>query len=102
MSLNTLRIAVIGAGRIGKIHAENIAHKIKGVHLAGVADVNLAAARQLAEQLHVAAATADYRDLLNDATVNAVAICSATNTHAEIIEQAAARGKHIFCEKPID
>lgn len=102
MSSNLLSVAVIGAGRIGKIHAENLATRIRGARLGGVADIDLSAARQLGEQWHAGVVTADYRDLLNDPAINAVAICSATNTHAEIIEAAAAKGKHIFCEKPID
>ena len=101
-SLATLRIGVIGAGRIGKIHAENIAARIRGSSLAGIADINFSAAQELAQQCHTQVATADYRDLLSDGSVDAVAICSATNTHAEIIEEAAANRKHIFCEKPID
>ena len=101
MSNSILNIAVIGAGRIGKIHAENLASRVRGARLAGVADVDLAAARQLAEQLHAAKAAADYRELLSEPSVNAVAICSATDTHAEIIEAAAQSGKHIFCEKPV-
>ncbi len=102
MSLTTLKFGVIGAGRIGRIHAENLASRVRGAQLSGVADVNLSSAQQLAEQLHCPVAVADYRALLADASVHAVAICSATNTHAEIIEAAAAAGKQIFCEKPID
>jgi myo-inositol 2-dehydrogenase / D-chiro-inositol 1-dehydrogenase len=102
MSSTNLRIAVIGAGRIGKIHAQNIATRVQGAQLAGVADVDLAAAQQLAQQWHASGGVADYRELLKQPSVDAVAICSATNTHAQIIEDAAASGKHIFCEKPID
>ncbi|MFO1500287.1 MAG: inositol 2-dehydrogenase [Verrucomicrobiota bacterium] len=102
MSSTSLQIAVIGAGRIGRIHAENIAGRVRGASLAGVADVNPAAARDLAAQVHASKTSADYRDLLKDPQVQAIAICSATNTHADIIEAAAAAGKHIFCEKPID
>ncbi|MHC1765326.1 MAG: inositol 2-dehydrogenase [Verrucomicrobiia bacterium] len=102
MSSNLLSVAVIGAGRIGKIHAENLATRVRGARLGGVADIDLSAARQLGGQWHAGVVTADYRDLLNDPAINAVAICSATNTHAEIIEAAAAKRKHIFCEKPID
>jgi myo-inositol 2-dehydrogenase/D-chiro-inositol 1-dehydrogenase len=102
MSSKNLQIAVIGAGRIGKIHAQNIATRLPGAQLAGVADVDLAAAQQLAEQWHAGSGTRDYRELLRQPSVDAVAICSATNTHARIIEEAAAAGKHIFCEKPID
>ena len=102
MTTKTIKLGVIGAGRIGKIHAENLATRISGARLTGVADVNLAAAQALASQLHVAQATADYHQLLAAPDIDAVAICTATDTHAEIIQAAAAQGKHIFCEKPID
>jgi myo-inositol 2-dehydrogenase/D-chiro-inositol 1-dehydrogenase len=102
MSSQTLQIGVIGAGRIGKLHAENIATRLQGAELAGVADVNLAAAEELGEQWRIPRVTADYRELLQDSSIDALAICSATNTHAQIIQEAAQRGKHIFCEKPID
>ena len=102
MPTKPINLGVIGAGRIGKIHAENIATRIRGARLAGVADVNLAAAQDLAGQFHVPLATAEYRQLLDAPDIEAVAICSATDTHAQIICKAAARGKHIFCEKPID
>ncbi len=97
-----LRIGVIGAGRIGKIHAESIATRTPGAELAGIADVNLAAAQETAVKFNVALVSADYHDILNDPTIDAVAICSATDTHAQIVQEAAAAGKHIFCEKPID
>ncbi len=102
MPSKTINLGVIGAGRIGKIHAENLATRISGVRLAGVADVNLAAAQEVAGQFHAPVATADYRQLLAAPDIHAVAICSATDTHAQIIQEAAAQGKHIFCEKPID
>lgn len=102
MNTKSINLGVIGAGRIGKIHAENLATRISGARLAGVADMNLAAAQAVAGQFHVPLATADYRELLAAPNIDAVAICTATDTHAEIIQAAAARGKHIFCEKPID
>jgi myo-inositol 2-dehydrogenase/D-chiro-inositol 1-dehydrogenase len=102
MATRVLNMGVIGAGRIGKVHAESVATRIPGARLAGVADINLAAARSLASQLNASRAAADYRELLQDASIGAVAICSATDTHAQIIREAAAAGKHIFCEKPID
>lgn len=100
--MTSLNLAVIGAGRIGRLHAENIATRLNGVRLSGVADINLLAAREVASRFHVSLATDNYRSLLANPTIGAVAICSATNTHAEIILEAAAAGKHIFCEKPID
>src|SRR6185295_7940619 len=97
-----IKLGLIGAGRIGKLHAENLVTRIPGARLVGVADVNLSAAQAVAGQFHVPLATADHRQLLDSPEIEAVAICSATDTHAQIIQDAAARGKHIFCEKPID
>ena len=92
---------MIGAGRIGKIHAENLATRIPGVLVAVIADPDLAAARETAQRLHIPAAVADARVLLDDPGIDAVAICSSTDTHARLIVKAARAGKHIFCEKPI-
>ena len=102
MTNQTLNVGVIGCGRIGRIHAENLATRIPGARVAALADVAGAAAKEVAAQLQVAKATADHRELRVDPAVDAVAICSSTDTHARIIQEAAAAGKHIFCEKPID
>jgi myo-inositol 2-dehydrogenase/D-chiro-inositol 1-dehydrogenase len=98
----TIRIGVIGAGRIGKIHAENLATRIPGVEVAAIADVNRTAAEETAARLHIEKACADYQDILGDKSIDAVAICSSTDTHSRLIMEVAAAGKHIFCEKPID
>lgn len=97
-----LRFGVIGAGRIGKIHAENLATRIPGAEVAAIADVALNAAQELAAHLHVPVAVDDYHTILTDPTIEAVAICSSTDTHSRIVVEAAEAGKHIFCEKPID
>jgi myo-inositol 2-dehydrogenase / D-chiro-inositol 1-dehydrogenase len=99
---NNLRFGVIGAGRIGKIHAENLATRIPGVEVAAIADVDLKSAQELAARLHVPVALDDYHAILSDPTIDAVSICSSTDTHAKIVVEAAQAGKHIFCEKPID
>jgi myo-inositol 2-dehydrogenase / D-chiro-inositol 1-dehydrogenase len=99
---NQLRFGVIGAGRIGKLHAENLVTRIPGVTVTAIADVNLQAAQELANRLQVPAAEEDYQVLLSDPAIDAVAICSSTDTHAKIVVEAAEAGKHIFCEKPID
>lgn len=96
-----LRVGLIGAGRIGKVHAENVALRLPEAALITVADVNLDAARAIGTRLHVPKITADPGEVIADAGIDAVLICSATDTHADLIEQAAAAGKHIFCEKPI-
>ena len=98
----TITFGVIGAGRIGKIHAENLATRIPGVQVLSIADIMLKAAQETATHLHIPTATADYHDILADPNIDAVAICSSTDTHAQIIVEAAEAGKHIFCEKPVD
>lgn len=97
-----VNVGVIGTGRIGKLHAEHIANRIPGATLAAVADINLVAAEEIAARFKAPVAVSDYRKLLDDPAIEAVVIASATDTHAEIAQQAAAAGKHIFCEKPID
>jgi myo-inositol 2-dehydrogenase/D-chiro-inositol 1-dehydrogenase len=92
-----LNVGLIGAGRIGKVHAETIAYRIPDAALVHVADVNADAAASLAERC--GARVSSVEELL--AAVDAVLICSSTNTHADLIGQAARAGKHIFCEKPI-
>ena len=98
----TVKLGVIGAGRIGKVHAETIAFRIPEAALAAVADPNLDAARDLAARCGASRAVADPAGLLADPAVDGVLICSSTDTHAALIVQAARAGKHIFCEKPID
>ena len=98
----TLRFGVIGAGRIGKIHAENLATRVPGTEVVAIADIDATAAQETAARLHIPKVLADYRDILSDPAIDAVAICSSTDTHARIVIEAAKAGKHIFCEKPID
>jgi myo-inositol 2-dehydrogenase/D-chiro-inositol 1-dehydrogenase len=96
-----VNIAVIGAGRIGRLHAEHLAHRIAGARLAAITDLRLEAARQCGSALGVPKVFQDYRRVLDDPEVQAVVICSSTDTHASIIADAARAGKQIFCEKPI-
>jgi myo-inositol 2-dehydrogenase/D-chiro-inositol 1-dehydrogenase len=96
-----IRVGVIGAGRIGKIHAESLAARIPGAEIAAIADVNLNAARELAEKYRISQVYSDYREIMADGSIDAVAICSSTDTHARLMIEAAQAGKHIFCEKPI-
>lgn len=97
-----LRLGVIGAGRIGKIHAESLATRVPGARLMAIADIDLQSAQETAARLHIPNALADYHAMLANPAIDAVVICSSTDTHARMIIEAAAAGKHIFCEKPID
>ncbi len=96
-----IRFGVIGAGRIGKIHAVNVV-RATGARLVAVADSRLDAAREAAALAPDAGAFDDARRVLDDSAIDAVVIASPTPTHAELIEAAAATGKHVLCEKPID
>jgi myo-inositol 2-dehydrogenase/D-chiro-inositol 1-dehydrogenase len=97
-----LNLGVIGAGRIGMLHAQNISRHIPRARVAMVADPRLVCARAAAAINGGCDAVADYRDVLKRANVDAVIVCSSTDTHARIIREAAKAGKHVFCEKPID
>ena len=92
-------VALFGAGRIGKIHAGNVARQ-PGVKLRYVIDVDAAAAKALADQHGAQVTSAEAA--LADKAVGAVVIGSSTDTHADLITRAAAAGKAIFCEKPVD
>ena len=88
-----------GAGRIGAIHAENIARH-PGAHLRAVVDVDPAAAEQLASRHGSEVGT--QAAVLADRSIQAVVIASSTNTHADLVEAAARAGKAVVCEKPLD
>lgn len=97
-----VNIGLIGAGRIGKLHAQHLAFRIPEANLLAVADIFVEAAEKCAAECQIPAAFRDYRRILDDPDIDAVVICTSTDTHAQIIEEAAAAGKHIFCEKPLD
>jgi myo-inositol 2-dehydrogenase/D-chiro-inositol 1-dehydrogenase len=100
---NRINIGVIGAGRIGKIHAENIASFIPQARLKAIADVNLTPAIEAwAKGLGVETVTKDPKLLFADKDIQAIIICSSTDTHADFVVEAAKAGKHVFCEKPVD
>lgn len=97
-----INIGLVGTGRIGKVHAENIVYHIKETNLKGIADIDAKSAKEMARLYDVPFVTDDYRKLINNPDIQAIFICSATQTHAEIIKEATIAGKHVFCEKPID
>ena len=97
-----LKVAVIGAGRIGQLHAHNLKFRVPDAELAAVSDVYEPAAKELAEALGIPSFYSDYHNVLADPNVDAIFICSSTDTHSPISIDAARAGKHIFCEKPID
>jgi len=92
-------LSQFGAGRIGKIHAGNVARSSRA-RLKYVVDVDEAAAQALA-QAH-GAVVADAETVFADADVDAVIVASSTDTHAPLVEAACKAGKAVFCEKPVD
>ncbi|ULT56722.1 inositol 2-dehydrogenase [Neobacillus drentensis] len=96
----TLTVGIIGAGRIGKIHVDNL-RGISQVRLKSVSDVVIDHLEEWAKEKQIEVLTTNYHDILKDPEINAVFICSPTTTHANLIKEAAAAGKHIFCEKPV-
>ena len=96
-----VRVAVLGAGRIGRRHARTLATQIPNADLVVIADANEATAHTVATTLGVEHWTADSAAVIADPEIDAIVIASSTNTHAPLIIAAAEAGKHIFCEKPI-
>jgi myo-inositol 2-dehydrogenase / D-chiro-inositol 1-dehydrogenase len=98
-----VNIGIIGVGRIGRIHAENIVSFMSPAKLKAVADVKMTPEIEAwAKGLGVASVYKDPAALLADQDINAVLICSSTDTHADFVVKAAQAGKHVFCEKPVD
>jgi myo-inositol 2-dehydrogenase / D-chiro-inositol 1-dehydrogenase len=97
-----MKIGLIGAGRIGRIHAENIVRHIPRVQITRIADVAADKARDWAKGMGITQVSVDARDVLSDPEIAAVLVCSSTDTHADMVVAAAEKGKHVFCEKPVD
>ncbi len=95
-----VRVALIGLGRMGRIHAGNLAARCRSAELAVVADSDPRMAAGAGEEFGVPW-TADVGDVLGDSTVEAVAVATPTATHGDLAVRAARAGKHVFCEKPI-
>lgn len=98
-----LNIGIIGAGRIGKVHLESISYHVKNATVKAMADPFMNdETEKLIRSYGVETVTRDYKDILNDKDIDAVLVCSSTDTHAAISIEAINAGKHVFCEKPVD
>lgn len=99
-----LRIGVVGCGRIGKLHIDNLMSAIPGVEVIAVADpmIDKSGARDWCAQRGLTNVSADYMDVINNPDVDVVFVCSSTDTHSLISLAAVNAGKHVFCEKPVD
>lgn len=99
--MRRLRVGVLGLGRIGRLHVENLVRRVQEAQVYAVCDVVAANAQHCAKQLNIPKVYDDPAQLIADPDVEAVLICTPTDTHADLIIAAARSGKHIFCEKPI-
>lgn len=97
----SIRMGLIGAGRMGKVFAHTLAFSVAEVDLIAVADADPRTAEEVAARYGARYHYADYRELLQREDIQAVVISTPTATHAEVIQAAAAAGKHIFSEKPL-
>lgn len=98
-----IKVGIIGMGRIGKVHIKSIRTRVKDVVIKTAADPFLNEEdAKWAESMGVMRTTKDYKEIISDPEIDAVLICSSTDTHAAISLEAIKAGKHIFCEKPID
>lgn len=98
--MKTLNIGIIGAGRIGRLHADNLLRN-KKVNLKAISDIRIDHLSEWAKEAGIATLTDNSQDLFNDPDIDAIFICSSTDSHVSFIMEAAQAGKHIFCEKPI-
>lgn len=98
-----VNVGIIGAGRIGKVHVESICTQVGNAKVKMLADPFMNEATETwAKDMGVEAVTKDYKEILANPEIDAVLICSSTDTHSPISVEAIKAGKHVFCEKPID
>jgi inositol 2-dehydrogenase len=96
-----LGVGVVGVGRMGRRHAENLRSLIPEARLVAVADADLEAARRLAADLEIEHSYASIEELVERKDINAVVIASPSKFHLSGVQTAAAAGRHILCEKPL-
>lgn len=98
-----INVGIIGAGRIGQVHAKSILTGVPEARILSIADPFMKPeVAEWAKSVGIENVYEDYHKILEDERIDAVLICASTNLHAQISLEAIAAGKHIFCEKPID
>ncbi|MBU0510717.1 MAG: inositol 2-dehydrogenase [Chloroflexi bacterium] len=97
----TIRIGLIGSGRMGEVFAHHLAYSIAEADFVAVADVNHETAKRVASRYGAKRHYGDYAELLSQKDIDAVVIATPTKTHEKVVVDAANAGKHIFSEKPL-
>ncbi len=98
--MDDLRIAILGTGRIGSMHARLLHHRVAGIQVAAVYDASTEVAHAVGSELGLSVAPSPDA-IFEDPSIGAVAICSSTDTHIDLLVDAASASKAIFCEKPL-
>ncbi len=97
-----VKVGIIGAGRIGKVHLESISYHVKNATVVAMADPFMNdETESFIKEFGVEKIYKDYKEIINDPEIDAVLVCSSTDTHAPISIEAIEAGKHVFCEKPL-
>ena len=94
-------VGLIGAGQIGKVHAQNLARRVPNARLKAIADSNLEAAKAVAALTGVTEVYGDYAKMMENKEIDAVVIATPTFMKMQVVKAAVQAGKHIFCEKPM-
>ena len=97
--MKTIKVGIIGAGRIGKIHASNIIFSIPQMKVKAIADPMLD--QDWASALNIPFLYKEHQAIIDDDEIDAVVICAPAQLHVPLSIAAAQKGKHVFCEKPI-
>jgi myo-inositol 2-dehydrogenase / D-chiro-inositol 1-dehydrogenase len=100
--MKKLKLGVIGTGRIGKVHIATLVQSVPQAEVVAIADINIDSAHEVARSFGISTVYNSHADIINNPEVEAVIICSSTDTHARYIVESAKAGKNIFCEKPVD
>lgn len=99
--MSTLKLGLIGVGRMGRMYGQYLARRAQGAALVAVADQKAELAKSFAAEFEIPRWHSNHQDLLNDGGIDAVLVVTSTSTHKQVVMDAARSGKAIFCEKPI-
>ncbi len=100
--MKNIRAGVVGTGRIGRVHIANLVSRVKNVEVTAVADIMADKSKEWLKGFGITNIYTDYKKIIEDPDIDAVFVCSSTDTHSQISYEAIKAGKHVFCEKPID
>ena len=99
--MKEVKVGIVGLGRLGSVHAENLAFKIPGCKLVAACSLVEKELEWAKEYLKVDFVTTDYKKMVDEADIEAVVIVSSSPEHCWMIEYALDAGKHVFCDKPL-